>query len=727
MADRRVPLTGTWSLWPVAALRSAGFPADLVLRASGERAGTFAEHEHAARALHEVAADDRLREALLWQNPKLVETVLLGYDAEAELRRKPADARYRRTVLLRYLQRYATKNDTVGFFGPVGWARLDPGQAAALTQKGVGAEVHRRSCFEPWAVEALAAAWETELRPHLRPVLSPAVRLDGATAVRPHRDPLPLSAAEAALARRCDGSTSAAELGADSPGVAAALDRLVAEDVLRWGLHVPFGQHMDAGLADLLATLPPSPARDRCQAELARLRRLRTEVDAAAGDVPRLRTALHALAEAFEQATRVSATVAKQDRPDSRGLLVADSLADWDVVLGGTALTALAEPLALVLDVCRWVTWRLAEGIGAKAVELVREHGGQVRFDRLLDLIRPETTGKPGCHFEQVIEELRAKVDRLIPLPEVRRLNLSATELRADWAREFAAPAPGWPSARMHNPDLMLACADPGGDFQWVLGEVHVAINPLDFPLFAGNQADPGTVERLLADTVTGPRHLPAFSRRWGRLTPRTYPARGTALPGDIRWTAASDDLLAPGDPRFRAVDLTVVEEDGTAVVCGPPGWPRAPFTHVIGEFLTLLAIGGFSPFRPRAHEPRVTVGKLVLHRETWRLPVADLLAGLPKRARPAALVDRLTRTGVPRFSFVRVPGEPKPVFCDLRGEPLVQYLARLLDGAADSGAAAVFTEMLPGFDDLWLTDATGGRRTAEFRFLAVDESEAAR
>jgi hypothetical protein len=731
--DDWVRLGDSWSLWPVVALRSAGFPAKDVLCASADQDEVFPEIENVSRALSEIVQDDRFREALLWQNPKMVDNWLQEFDAAAELRRQPSDTRRRLSTLARYLQRYATKNDTVGFFGPVGWATVDSLFAGAFVQKGDGAEVHRRSYFEPWSIEVLARLWEQdlELRQHLRPVLSSAARLDDGTLVLPRKADVPLTSSERAVAELCDGTASAAEiaqrLGRSFEDISGTLSRLVSQDAVVWGLHVPFGEHMDAGLADLLESLPPSGARDRCIAELKRLRAHHDEVDRAAGDVARLRLALRALGECFEKISGAPAVAGKHERFDSRNLLWCDTLADWDVMVGKAGIESLAAPLSLVLDVCRWLTWRLADGIGRKAAELVRENGGSVRFDEMLELIRPETTGKPGCVLEGIVEHLQDVVDRLIPRPgNESRLQISAADLQAAWAEAFAAPGPGWSTARMHNPDIMLATRDlgsvDGGDFQWVLGEVHVAINPLDFRMFVLNQRTPGLIERLLDETITGPRYLPAFSKQWGRLTPRSYPPPAVSLSGkDVYWTVWSDDLIGPEERRVRGVDLQVVERDGVATVVGDDGEIDAPFTEVIGEFLTLLSVSSFQPFRQLPHSPRVTVDRLVVQRETWRLATDDLVRGLPKQHKPRELSRRLRDNGIPRFSFVKLPAEPKPVFCDLRSEPLVHNILRLLENDRNAGGPAVFSEMLPGFDDLWLTDSSGLRRTSEFRFIAVD------
>ncbi|MGH9888643.1 MAG: lantibiotic dehydratase, partial [bacterium] len=94
-----------------------------------EREGAeLAEHHARARrrtseALRRVGADDRFRQAVLWQNRSAIAT---GIDW---LLRQPITATDNQTrknerLIASYLQRYCVKNDTIGFFGPVGWARF---------------------------------------------------------------------------------------------------------------------------------------------------------------------------------------------------------------------------------------------------------------------------------------------------------------------------------------------------------------------------------------------------------------------------------------------------------------------------------------------------------------------------------------------------------------------------------------------------------------------------
>jgi hypothetical protein len=70
------------------------------------------------RTIREFAADSRLREAMIWQNADVVRNCL-----DKILSGKHLPGRVWRQYVLTiasYVQRYAAKNDTIGFFGPLG-------------------------------------------------------------------------------------------------------------------------------------------------------------------------------------------------------------------------------------------------------------------------------------------------------------------------------------------------------------------------------------------------------------------------------------------------------------------------------------------------------------------------------------------------------------------------------------------------------------------------------
>jgi hypothetical protein len=147
-ADHLIGLDDDWSLWRDFAVRSAGFPVEGLRAFGGADEG---------ERLAEVARDPAFREAVAWQSR---DSLARAVDKHArDVRDSPSRVKRRQDVVARYWQRYCAKNDTIGFFGPLGWGEFSDDDAGGALTARVGAVDHVRVVhFENWAVEAVAAA-----------------------------------------------------------------------------------------------------------------------------------------------------------------------------------------------------------------------------------------------------------------------------------------------------------------------------------------------------------------------------------------------------------------------------------------------------------------------------------------------------------------------------------------------------------------------------------------
>ncbi len=151
-----------------------------------------------SRAIAGTHADRRFQEALTWQNPGLAQ-FLHDHDAGPGAARRSKE-RQRELVIASYLQRYCLKNDTIGFFGPVGWASAGHGTAGLVVVPGEQLIARRTTYFEVWAIDKVAAAIAGQGRAlgWLRPRRTRSVFLAGNVLHRPHRQPVTLTDAEVA-------------------------------------------------------------------------------------------------------------------------------------------------------------------------------------------------------------------------------------------------------------------------------------------------------------------------------------------------------------------------------------------------------------------------------------------------------------------------------------------------------------------------------------------------
>lgn len=751
-AARGIPLGREWQLWGLGLLRSAGLPAARVAALAGDGAQApaddgFPTAAQRSRAAAQFAVDPWFQEALTWQNRPLIQTWLADYAARLEQRDEALHRRgYREGIIARYVQRYSMKNETIGFFGPLAWAWYAPQQAGALELGPDEGGARREVFFAAWAVELLARRWEQSpgIRKLLKPRRDPSGVLAGTTFRRPRRPELALSADEAAVLGACDGESDAAGLlerarTAAGPGTAlrgvddvlAVLTALHERGCVLWEFDLPLDERMDDRLRRQLTAMDSADARSALS-RLTRLTDHRDRVHDAAGDPPKLLAALEELDRCFEEVSEASAARTKEQAQYGRNPVWEDTSSAREVTLGPGLFAPAAEALSLILDSCRWLCRRFAERIHDAALTTVLAAPSRgMPFARLLLALSGELDLTPGPALTAVIAEFQGKMAELTGLTEAEsRLRLSSAELGDRWRAQFRCPEPGWAAARLHSPDLMLAAADAAavnrGEFQWVLGEVHVAVNTLENRMCSVFEPVPGWLAERSAETFTTDRYLPAFARSWPYLVQRAYPPLSLDLPDRHRyWSIESRDVLPAAVPRIPTADLVVVERDGRLEVTDrqAPAF-RVPFIEFSGELLSFALGNAFKPVPARPHVPRITLDRLVIQRESWALTAGELTPGSSARPGAAELARALQRRGVCRHTFVRIPGERKPVFCDLRSDLLLNNIARLARKAEPS-ARLRFQELLPGFDELWFTDGQGLGRTSEFRFAAVDGAPA--
>ncbi|WP_431873283.1 lantibiotic dehydratase [Amycolatopsis sacchari] len=727
-----VALGGTaWTLWRDAGLRSAGFPAerflglcDAALAAAADQpddARYAAEFEAATArlsvAIRRTARDSAFREAVAWQNPALLRTCL---DKAAAGEPRNVRGRNHELSIATYLQRYCLKNDTIGFFGPVGWARLAPGDPGLTVSPGSPPLARRTTYFEHWAIQAVADAI-AELPgvfPWLCPRREPSAVVGGGRVRVPFRRPASLSPREARLLSLCDGTRTVRELVGTppDPAVVAGLRRLRELGALRIDLRGPVLTWPERELAARLDAIGDKPVRRRALAVLDDVVRARDAVAQAAGDPGRLAVAHDGLAAAFERATGKAPHRRAGDVYAARTLVYEDTVRNVEVRVGRQLTDTLAGPLGLVLDSAAWLADRVAERFEARARELLTPTGAMPLLQVLTSVLPELGTGTTAARsdlVENVVEEFQRRWARVLATPaDVSWHRVSAASIAGAVAREFPAGTARWRGARWYAPDVLV----DGADF--VLGEVHCAANTLRYRMFTAQHPDPERLRSAIEAVEPDGRVVLVPGADAPQTTARM--SVDLLLPRDTYVCLGAEALAPPaGATVLSVLDLDVVLAEGRPVVRHRGTGAEYDFAEVLGEPLSALVSGAFRPFAPRARVPRVSIGRLVFGRAAWTFPPAGARWAFEKDERRRYRLARRWRrdTGLPERTFARLPGERKPVAVDFRSLPLVNLLAK---GIRQAPGPVTLTEMLPDLDGLWLPDAEGRRYTAELRLLAV-------
>jgi hypothetical protein len=761
-----VPLgTTRWALWRDAALRGAGFPAERILEICdgdlAEAADRLADGTPAAReryadvyaaatarlsaAIRRTAGDTAFREAVTWQNPDLVRTCL---DKAAAGEPRNVRGRNHELAIASYLQRYCVKNDTIGFFGPVGWARIDSDDAGVSVTTGPDLLSRRTTYFESWAVTAVAdvIAARPDVWPWLKPRLAPSASLTGWTMRLPFHKPVTLTAHEARVLRQCDGTRTVRDIAGHPPDprMTAALLRLRDNGVLHIGLSGPPTAWPERDLAERIDAIPDAAVRSRAHRPLAELVDARDTVAAAAGDPERLLKASTALAETFEAITSSAPTRLPGVTYVGRTLVYEDTVRACGVHLGRRVTDAIARPLALLLDSATWLANTIAERHRSRAhrlldAELARSGERSVPLLRvftavLSELVQPRSGAAGNALLDEVVADFRSRWRRVVELPAdpaTRRHEVSAGAIARPVAREFATGAPLFSCARWHSPDIMIVAASAAmaarGDLRFVLGEVHCASNTLETLLFAAQHPAPDRLRATAAASGLDGRVFSIPRTDSHQASTRMSRSPECLLPSYVYLCLGAESQIPPPGATFHGVfDLAVHRRGDDLVVRHRATGREYDFLETIGEPLSALCAGAFQPFGDADHTPRISIDRLVVARESWTFPAADARWAFvaDERQRYAAVRRWRAEHGIPERGFFRVPVERKPMAVDFRSLPMVNLLCKSVRRTAEAGSGTfTVTEMLPDLDELWLRDGGGGPYTAELRLVAVDQA----
>jgi hypothetical protein len=759
--DHLVPCgTGEWAWWRQVVLRGAGFPADGVLELADSQLAALADaagddlasfrpaYQRALLAIDErlrrIARSPELQEAVTWQNHRVLDTAVAPL-----LRRGPERGRDRKhrgheDLLASYWQRYCVKNDSIGFFGPVGWARLAPDPASVRLRVGPRLVAASDVYFESWAIDAVAEAVSADdaVRPWLPIRRAPYVRLERDSARLPGRPPLTLDAAELAALQRCDGIARACDVAGalrgsngllDDASVYAVLDSLVARRLAVWKLEVPVDPRPERALRETLERIEDRAQRARALAALDELERARDRVAASRGDPARLQVALNELDEVFQRIAGTAPSRHPGRMYAARTLVYHDCRRDADVVLGESFLRTL-DPLVLLLESARWLTFETARELRVALLEI----DDRLRAERPagLDLATLWFEAMPVLHgrLDDIAsglgEEYRRRWAEILRCPlDAHVVRYAAAELADPVRAAFASPGAGWDGARYHSPDVMVAARDleafAEGDFEVVVGEFHVAINAIRHACFVAQHPDPDELLRAVDGDSPEPRLLAVMPKDSPpKLTTRLH--SGLVRESDIQVAL----FHYTADPRrgrvVNSADLLVVR-DGDHLCAELEDGKRYDVLDVFAEVLTGAVLDRLRLFAEELpHSPRVYFDRVVVSRETWRFQAGepDFAAIADEAARFVAARRWRSAFGLPRHVFVSATVEAKPVYIDFDSPLYVNVLAKLvrkLRRERGGDARLTLVEMLPTIEHTWLVDAEGRRFTSELRLAAVD------
>ena len=700
-------------------------------------------------AVRGISHDPDFRQAVLLQNHAAIQSVLHSFSVNP-VEKRGSKERQKEELVASYLQRYCVKNDTVGFFGPVGWATLGDAVNDIAVSPGPQLIATSSIYFENWSIEALAEkiAENPAVRHWIPPRRLPECYLDGAT-LRSPSGLKNLTPQQLAILRLCDGERSARQIASALVGSAGfagdddvyvLLAELTKDNVLSWAYEFPLVPHPEKLLRQRLNRIDSEELRQPALAALDRLERARDNVAAAFGNAEQLSHAVIELEKVFAEVTGNSGSRLGGQMYAGRTLFYQDCRRDVEVDIGPDVLDAITPPLSLVLSSARWFSHRVA-GVCREA--FIKAHGmmahtkttGTVDFPRFAKYIQLLLfSGNPTTNIlTPVLKDLENRWKRILgPLPEARHAQFSSAHLKPKVDDVFAAPAPEWPLARHHSPDVMIAAASVEairrGDCSFVLGEIHACTNTLNSSLFVEQHPCPEEFYQAMASDFPKPRPVLMLPRTFPRVTNRTSDA--WLSPDSFHIEVSRDSIYAGERSQAIAASDFVVKKLGNRIVVGTrDGRLEYDAIEFFADLITRASLASFDfmkALNSGGHTPRITIDRLIVGRESWRFPARSLQFIHEENEQVRYLMVRrwMQQHNLPRFAFFKVSVEVKPFYLDFASPMYVEILVKMIRRALAGGQeeeSVFFSEMVPGHGESWLPDIKGNLYTSEIRLVVKD------
>ncbi|KJS62231.1 lantibiotic dehydratase [Streptomyces rubellomurinus] len=729
--------TSSWLVANDVLIKTTGFPFESL---ASLRAQDISE---SVRALLEVCRDDRFLEAVMMSSPDAFEQLDRWLAKNPDPTRFRSDDRRKALLAAMYLQRFCAKNESTSFFGPVFWARLTDDSTVTLEQGEAGTEARRAVFWSHWAAQVIAdrMAADADVMPFLVPVRPPnLVEREGLLRgvhfvdhpIQVSDIPPPAAGSpQSVLFKLVDGNRTVQEcsdtLGITVTEAAELLRGLEAHGLVRLRLDIPVGMLEPMHHVRTFVATLPGEARTRWTRICDELDRLRERFRRAEGLRER-QAALGATRTRFEEITGAASTRGAGGHYTDRAIVIEECLHTWKRFdIGGPVRDYLENELPIALNLLFELPLARRR---ARAAEVDRWFLHCFGSDRSVPLDEVLLAwSRDGHAFGTQLRALDRRVLESGPcaISDVLHQNSDRRSVNLDlaWGRERAGTV-NFDTWCVAGADVLLGATDQDalnrGDFLSVIGEVHGLHDQLLQGLWTDLHPNADALTREIADIVSELSDTTICDPvmwHWRKTI-----ARAPALP-EVEFAGRSPRPLG----RFaRARDLSVRHAgDRLHLYAEPLGrisLTRPPLRSWGDEVETLFtlftgarSIGPDDGLRrvPEHvnHLPRLTVGRTVVHRETWWLPP-------PPKARWRAMTaenQRLGRWaqeefGLPDEVYVKFSAEPKPVFVDFRIPVLVELFTRFWQRAT---APAKVVEMLPDSKNLWVRDGSG-RHTCELR-----------
>ncbi len=690
------------------------------------------------------ARDLKFQEAVIWQNRQAFENAVQSVARASDEAARNQRQRNHEELVAGYLQRYALKNDTIGFFGPVAWGRIAPDGPMLELDYGPSPLKKRQTYFENWAIDKIAASISLHkgMDWWIPPRLVPEVFIEKEILKRPGMAPVPLSKLELAVLLLCDGTATPDDIlrvlrsdsrfhGCTEQEIREVLNAKAAEGILIWRFLVPVEVNAEIGLRRQLLRIGNPELRNIAFSYLDKVEVARDRVGQAAGNPVQLNHALREMELAFEEITKIPGTRNHGVTYGGRTVLYEDCQRDLEIKFTPDILRPIVPALSLLLQSLRWFMQSTALEFDRlfkqTYQELASATSGDVILQEWWQYTEPKLLG--ASSLGEIEKAFQQKWGEIISIAENEStMQFESCALQNKVERLFPDLGASYYPVRYFCPDIMLAAesveAIMKGEVLYVLGEVHSGKNTLCHAALV--EQHPDRRELVEATQWDLSKSCLKIINTLADETTMVRTSESVFRPADYFLATTADSVPPTGYDSHPMSDLLLKEQGKELEAVSRSSGRRFHILEAFSDLLFAFVMNKAKWVPPSRHVPRVRIDKLVVHRETWRFCSDELNFAAEKDEAQRFLGARkwVKDSGVPREMFVKSTMEVKPFYVNMDSPVLVEILCRTvrrMNSSNGSRGEIVFSEMLPGAKQLWLRDAEGASYTSELRFAMVD------
>ena len=681
--------------------------------------------ESARQGLIDFLDDDAVAEALFISNPSAMTRI-------SELvrdRYSRNDTRKKQKLRLgwSYAQRFCAKNDTSSFFGPLAWGRFDAHQTdnVRLTQGDRAWIKERHTFFENWVVQRLVEQINRQCPDTDRmPLqLNTGCYLQGQVLFMPIGKSQRLNPQTAQVLQYISDQQGREPTFAGISSVCAdvapgtlhdLLEHLISKRIVRRGWQIsPRERNPIVRLQRCLTNAGVCAEFGQSwQSRLEALEGLRR--DYAHGDLLRRTECLESLNQVLGEAG-VDLSRETGAMYVGRYPVYEDCSRNLDISLGQAMLSQVNEELAPLMHINQWLIKAIAHQLNEAFIEVWEQRQAAspdqpVDFLDLLNTLAPLLPALEArliLDLDQRLETAWTQLLQDFPAPEVqlcagdieRLIALLNVDLDVAGFEVFGSD--------YHSPDILLSSASVAafnrGDYEIIVGEVHPAVHTLSQPVAAPFGPFNIQINQQVEAIFQRPRLVLADSPDSYQRSHIDWPLQPTYLQLVL---PSGGGCVAPNQ-QFAAGRAKVLRVEGRLQVVDALGQFSEDLLCVYSTPMHRLGFALAGSAVAKHERRRIWLGRTLYKRASW-LFASDCLP------EPKGSVDELEHTlqwrawaadhGLPRYAFVKIDTEPKPLFLDFDNPLSFDGITNALKNAGQ----VKFSEMRPRPDELWLEEERG-------------------